>query len=132
MKKLSFLVATLLAGLAVGTCAAVADPYKLPPETATLRPGPNQDVAAANCIGCHSSDYIATQPKGEKFKSDFWKAEVIKMIKVYGAPIEEADVPKIVEYLTEAYGDSNHPAVAPAAAPASRGKPAKSGPAASR
>ena len=132
MKKRAFLTATMLAGLVAGTCAATADPYKLPPETATLRPGPNQDVAAANCTGCHSADYIATQPKGEKFKSDFWKAEVTKMIKVYGAPIEEADVPKIVEYLTEAYGDSNQPAVAPAAAPATGGKPAKSGSSSSR
>ncbi|MGZ5904214.1 MAG: cytochrome c, partial [Reyranella sp.] len=29
--------------------------------------------------------------------------EVTKMIKVYGAPIDEADVPKIVDYLTQTY-----------------------------
>ncbi len=131
-KKPAFLVATLLVGLAAGTCAAMAAPYKLPPETATLRPGPNRDVAAANCTGCHSADYVATQPRGEKFKADFWKAEVTKMIKVYGAPIEEADVPKIVEYLTEAYANSDQPATAPAAAPATGDKPAKSGSSASR
>jgi hypothetical protein len=48
-------------------------------------------------------DYISTQPRGPKFKKDFWQAEVIKMIKVYGAPIDEGDVPKIVEYLTATY-----------------------------
>ena len=29
--------------------------------------------------------------------------EVMKMIKVYGAPIDEADIGKIVDYLTAAY-----------------------------
>jgi hypothetical protein len=38
-----------------------------------------------------------------KSKKDFWQAEVTKMIKVYGAPIDDADVPKIVEYLSTAY-----------------------------
>ena len=77
--------------------------YTLPDETATLKPGPNLEVVQGNCIGCHSVDYIRTQPQGPKFKKDFWQAEVTKMIKVYGAPIEEADVSKIVEYLATTY-----------------------------
>jgi hypothetical protein len=56
-----------------------------------------------NRTACHSADYIKTQPRGEKFKKDFWAAEVTKMIKVYGAPIEDADVGKIVDYLTANY-----------------------------
>jgi len=44
-----------------------------------------------------------TQPRGPKYKKDFWQAEVTKMIKLYGAPIEETDVPKIVEYLAATY-----------------------------
>ncbi len=74
--------------------------YTLPEETAQFKPGPNLETVQANCSACHSADYIHTQPRGEKFKKDFWQAEVTKMIKVYGAPIEEADVGKIVEYLT--------------------------------
>ena len=50
-------------------------------------------------MGCHSVDYIITQPRGPQFKKDFWQAEVTKMIKVYGAPIDEADVGKIADYL---------------------------------
>jgi len=38
-----------------------------------------------------------------KFKKDFWQAEVAKMIKVYGAPIDAADIGKIVEYLARTY-----------------------------
>jgi hypothetical protein len=46
---------------------------------------------------------INTQPRGPKFKKDFRQAEVTKMIKVYGAPIDDADVPKIVDYLAATY-----------------------------
>ena len=53
-----------------------------------------------NCGSCHSADYVVTQPQGPAFKKAFWEAEVTKMIKVYGAPIDEADVPKIVDYLS--------------------------------
>jgi sulfite dehydrogenase (cytochrome) subunit B len=77
--------------------------YKLPNETATLKPGPNLEVVQTNCSGCHSFDYVQTQPRGPKFKEDFWRAEVTKMIKVYGAPIDEADVGKIVDYLAQTY-----------------------------
>ena len=77
--------------------------YDVPPESAAFKPGPNLDVVMNNCTGCHSADYISTQPRGPKFKSDFWRAEVTKMIKVYGAPISDADVPKIVEYLAATY-----------------------------
>ena len=48
-------------------------------------------------------DYINTQPGRPKFKKDFWQAEVTKMIKVYGAPIDEADGGKIVDYLAATY-----------------------------
>jgi sulfite dehydrogenase (cytochrome) subunit B len=104
-----FLVALLLsigaiAGLGfVGAVTAAPVNYKLPDETAAFKPGPNLELVQNNCTGCHSADYVSTQPRGPKFKKDFWQAEVIKMIKVYGAPIEEADVPKIVEYLAATY-----------------------------
>jgi sulfite dehydrogenase (cytochrome) subunit B len=77
--------------------------YKLPEETATFRPGPNLEIVQNNCTACHSADYIAIQPRGAKFKRDFWQAEVTKMIKVYGAQIDQADVGKIVEYLAQMY-----------------------------
>lgn len=89
--------------LKYGAAAAAPIGYELPPEAAAFRPGPNLDVVMNNCTGCHSADYIATQPRGPKFKTDFWRAEVTKMIKVYGAPIPDADVPKIVEYLAATY-----------------------------
>ena len=82
--------------------AASAKPIELqlPDETAQFKPGPNLEVVQGNCGACHSADYILTQPTGPKFKKDFWQAEVTKMIKVYGAPIDEKDVPEIVDYLS--------------------------------
>ena len=95
----------LLAASTLGLVAVRAVPivYKLPDETAAFKPGPNLDVVQNNCSGCHSADYINTQPRNAKSKKDFWQAEVTKMIKVYGAPIEDADVAKIVDYLATTY-----------------------------
>lgn len=89
--------------MAVGGLQAKPVTYKLPDENVQFKPGPNLDVVQANCTGCHSADYVQTQPRGQKFGKDFWTAEVNKMIKVYGAPIEADDIPKIVDYLTAAY-----------------------------
>ena len=92
-----------MAGLAPLPVGAKPISYDLPEETATLKPGPNVEVAQGNCMGCHSVDYIITQPRGPQFKKDFWQAEVTKMIKVYGAPIDDSDASKIVDYLAATY-----------------------------
>ncbi len=99
-----FLLTPLLAIAAIaapgcGSVTAAPVSYTLPEETAALKPGPGLDVVKNNCTACHSADYIQTQPRGPKFKKDFWQAEVTKMIKVFGAPIDDADVPRIVDYL---------------------------------
>ena len=93
----------IIAGLGFAAAHAASVSFTLPDETAAFKPGANLEVVQNNCTACHSADYIQTQPHGEKFKKDFWTAEVTKMIKVYGAPIEEADVGKIVDYLTANY-----------------------------
>jgi hypothetical protein len=104
--KRRFLLALLFmpaTGLGLGSAGAVPVSYTLPDETAAFKPGPNLEVVQNNCTACHSADYINTQPRGPKFKKDFWQAEVTKMIKVYGAPIDDADVGKIVDYLAATY-----------------------------
>jgi hypothetical protein len=109
LSTIAVLTLTCLAGplIICGSLPSEADAkpisYKIPKETATFKPGPNLEVVQNNCTACHSADYIQTQPRGPKFKEAFWRAEVTKMIKVYGAPIEEADVGKIVDYLTQTY-----------------------------
>jgi mono/diheme cytochrome c family protein len=99
--KTGFCVVVSIIALGIVPVISVAKPisYQLPEETAAFGPGPNQDAVLGNCTACHSADYIKTQPQGAAFKKDFWQAEVTKMVKVYGAPIDDADVDKIVDYL---------------------------------
>jgi sulfite dehydrogenase (cytochrome) subunit B len=78
--------------------------YDLPEETAAFLPGPNLELVQQNCTACHSADYISTQPRSLRDPHAFWQGEVVKMKSVYGAPIEQADIPKIVDYLTKTYG----------------------------
>lgn len=105
MKNASILSVAACIIAVVGSAPAGAKPisYQLPDETAAFKPGPNLEAAQNNCTACHSADYIRTQPQGPKFKKDFWQAEVTKMIKVYGAPIDDGDVSKIVDYLSSTY-----------------------------
>ena len=103
MHKRIFLALISAASLGLADVRAAPVSYKLPDETAAFKPGANLETVKNNCTACHSADYVKTQPRGEKFKKDFWAAEVTKMIKVYGAPIEDADIGKIVDYLTANY-----------------------------
>ncbi len=105
VSKIFILAAVSIVAISATPMISMAKPigYQLPEETAAFKPGPNLEVVQGNCAACHSADYIATQPQGPKFKKDFWHAEVTKMIKVYGAPIDEADVSKIVDYLAATY-----------------------------
>jgi mono/diheme cytochrome c family protein len=103
MTRLLLLAVAAVAALGLGPVNAAPISYTLPDETAAFKPGPNLEVVQNNCTACHSADYINTQPRGSKFKKDFWQAEVTKMIKVYGAPIDDADVGKIVDYLSATY-----------------------------
>jgi mono/diheme cytochrome c family protein len=102
---LALMLGVTLAPAGTSFVAVNAKPisYKLPDETAAFKPGPGLEIVQNNCSACHSVDYITTQPKGPKFKRDFWQAEVTKMIKVYGAPIDRSDVSKIVDYLAATY-----------------------------
>ncbi|WP_336492922.1 cytochrome c, partial [Methylobacterium nigriterrae] len=83
-RQLSLIAAAALA-LAGGAALAAPRGYDLPEATAQLRPAEGHEAgyaaAQANCVACHSVDYIAMQPP-KKGKA-FWDAEVTKMIKVY-------------------------------------------------
>jgi sulfite dehydrogenase (cytochrome) subunit B len=105
MKKSKFAMLILGACFACAPLVTAAPPiaYQEPEESSKLKPGPNMKIAEASCGACHSYDYITTQPRGPGFGRDFWQAEVTKMIKVYGAPIGEADAAAIVEYLANTY-----------------------------
>jgi mono/diheme cytochrome c family protein len=98
-----FSYAALAAALLTIAGVSYAKPltYALPEETSTLRPGPGMETAQNNCLTCHSVDYVNTQPPNRG--KAFWEAEVTKMIKVYHAPISDADAKAIADYLAKTY-----------------------------
>ena len=67
-----------------------------------LKDAPGKEVVASNCSMCHSLDYI--QMNSPILDRKGWEASVNKMIKAMGAPVAEADVQKIVDYLASQYG----------------------------
>ena len=71
-------------------------------ETVKLKDGPGVDKVRANCVACHSLDYI---PLNSPFLDEKgWDAVVTKMTKAFGAPIKAEDQKPIAEYLAKYYG----------------------------
>jgi cytochrome c553 len=96
MKKIAVLALVLAGCTQQPDFAFQNTSVTLPDATAILPPGPNVELVTANCTACHSAEMITNQPA---LSQPAWEAAVTKMQKVYKAPIAEADVPKIVEYL---------------------------------
>ncbi len=67
-----------------------------------LKKAPGLDTVERNCAACHSLDYI--QMNSPFLNAAGWDAEVTKMIKVFGAPIDDADAKTIADYLKANYG----------------------------
>jgi len=70
-------------------------------KTIDLKKAPGVDKVEGHCAACHSLDYIEMNspfltPAG-------WDAEVAKMIKAFGAPIDDADAKVIADYLKANY-----------------------------
>lgn len=73
----------------------------LPGDDAQFPGGAEADAINNSCLACHSADMVLNQPP---FPRAVWDAEVHKMIKVYRAPIDEADAASIIDYLTKTKG----------------------------
>jgi mono/diheme cytochrome c family protein len=67
-----------------------------------LKDGAGRQLVEANCVMCHSLDYI--QMNSVFLDRKGWEASVNKMIKAMGAPVAENDVKAIVDYLASRYG----------------------------
>ena len=74
----------------------------LPAIETELPPGPGRLTVMLTCTACHSQRYVMMQPN---FPRKTWAAEVDKMKKVYGAPIQEEQVEPIVNYLVSVRGN---------------------------
>ena len=91
MRALVFSLAARAGGSALADEAALS-----------LKPGPGREEVANNCNACHSLDYPIMNSGFLDAKG--WDGEVTKMIKVFGANIDDADAAKIKAYLAANYG----------------------------
>jgi len=88
--------------LAVASLALLAGTAFADEQAIKLKPGPGLDKVEGNCGGCHTLAYI---PMNSVYLNHAgWTAEVTKMIKAFGAPIDDADAKTIIEYLSKNYG----------------------------
>ena len=91
----------LLTFLACITSAIADDEWRLPDEKPAFKSAPGAELVQANCIMCHSHEYITTQPA---FTREQWKASVTKMQQKYGAPLAPEAVDALLDYLLGSYG----------------------------
>lgn len=107
MKKTAFLCAALAMAAfgAIGATPVLAKSIELPAETAKLKPSdlPGYAKAQSSCVACHSAEYLLYQPPSAP--RAYWDAMVKRMKAVFKAPIDDADMPAIVDYLTRTYGN---------------------------
>jgi sulfite dehydrogenase (cytochrome) subunit B len=84
---------------------AGAKSIDLPPDGVQLKPStlPGYAKAQANCIVCHSAEYMLYQPATAP--RAYWDAMVKRMKVVFKAPINDDDMPEIVDYLAKTYGN---------------------------
>ena len=117
IQKISAVV--LIIGLAavVSRLGAEIVTITMPPETATYKDAQGVTLVNAQCLTCHSVEYVQMQPP---LSLKAWTAEVVKMQQKYGAPIPTNAIPDIAYYLAVNYG-TGAPAQAPAPAPVQAG-----------
>ena len=104
--KAPFSAAVLvLAGAACGLAAAAPKTIVLPPDGEQLRasPLPGYAKAQTNCVSCHSAEYMLYQPPNAS--RAYWDAMAKRMKAVFKAPLDDADIPVIVDYLAATSGN---------------------------
>ncbi len=103
----SFVAVALLS--ATGVAGARVKTINLPPDGVQLRasPLPGYEKARISCVACHSAEYMQYQPPTAA--RPYWENMVKRMKAVFNAPLEDADIPDIVDYLVKTYGNEQAP-----------------------
>jgi mono/diheme cytochrome c family protein len=100
------LLAAASAVLALGVAGqALSKSIQLPPDGVQLKASslPGYAKAQASCVACHSAEYMLYQPPTAP--RPYWDAMVKRMKAVFKAPLDDADMPAIVDYLAKTYGN---------------------------
>lgn len=106
MQYKTLFAATSAAFILALSCQAQASTKTivLPPDGMQLKSSslPGYAKAQVNCVACHSAEYMQYQPPSAP--RPYWDAMVKRMKMVFKAPIDDADMPAIVDYLARTYG----------------------------
>ena len=106
MKQTRTLVAATVAALLLASGGTLhAKSIVLPPDGVQMTPSnlPGYAKARAECVQCHSAEYMLMQPPTAP--RGYWDAMVHRMKAVFKAPIDDADMPAIIDYLAKTYGN---------------------------
>jgi mono/diheme cytochrome c family protein len=92
--------------LFISIASATPKTIELPPDGVQLTPStlPGYAKVQVNCVACHSAEYMVYQPPNAA--RPYWEAMVKRMKGVFKAPVEDADMPVIIEYLVKTYGNN--------------------------
>lgn len=95
----------LAAALSTGPAPAASKRLDLPADGVMLKPSalPGYAKAQGLCVACHSAEYMQYQPATAA--RPYWDAMAKRMQQVFKAPIDDADIPLIVDYLVKTYGN---------------------------
>jgi PBP1b-binding outer membrane lipoprotein LpoB len=94
---IALLALTLLAGCDRADEVTFADAaITLPDDPIDLPDLPGREAVLTNCTACHSPSTMLQQPKVSREK---WESIIGKMGEIYKAPIDQAAVPAIVDYM---------------------------------
>jgi sulfite dehydrogenase (cytochrome) subunit B len=101
---IALLIATLVCGVH-GKAGAAEKSIVLPADGIQLQASalPGFAKAQADCVACHSAEYMVYQPATAP--RAYWEAMVLRMKAVFKAPIDDSDVPLLVDYLVKTYGN---------------------------
>ena len=88
-----------------GYASAGVKTINLPPDGAQLKAStlPGYEKARVNCVACHSAEYMQYQPPTAA--RPYWENMVKRMKAVFHAPLDDTDIPDIVDYLVKTYGN---------------------------
>ncbi len=77
----------------------------LPPDGVQLKPStlPGYEKAQVSCVACHSAEYMQYQPPTAA--RPYWENMVKRMKLVFNAPLNDTDIPDLVDYLVKTYGN---------------------------
>jgi len=103
--KLHHIALGLLAAALALPAGSAPKSITLPPDGVQLKASelPGFAKAQASCVACHSAEYMLYQPPTAP--RPYWDTMVKRMKTVFKAPIDDADIPVIVDYLVKTYGN---------------------------